>query len=49
VRAWTGGRGAVRSRIAEVFDLFLHLAKRSEHVSGELSGGEEEMCATAVS
>jgi len=41
--AW--GDPVFESRMAEVFDLFPDLAKRSEHLAGELSGGEQQMCA----
>jgi len=35
----------LQSRMDEVFDLFPDLAKRTDHLAGELSGGEQQMCA----
>jgi branched-chain amino acid transport system ATP-binding protein len=39
------GQRGLQSRMADVFDLFPDLAKRSDHLAGELSGGEQQMCA----
>jgi branched-chain amino acid transport system ATP-binding protein len=38
-------RDQLQARMAEVFDLFPDLAERSQHLAGELSGGEQQMCA----
>jgi len=39
------GKRRLHSRMEEVFDLFPDLAKRRDHLAGELSGGEQQMCA----